>query len=331
MQEIELYFQDLIGKVLNQSDIIEKTTEKLAKMSIKRVYLCGCGGAISRLRCGKSTLISSLNVPVIDVHSSEFAISSTCIIDSETLVIIGSKTGVTDDLLKACERIQGRNATVIGFTGTMNCPVNRYLDVKFDSLDTDVNLFLYWLFILSLKKQVTRDQSIYDEYVSWLKQDQNKLCDFLKIKSTEIRTMIPKLSSNYQMWIGSGDSINILECYSKYIMEEIQRIPTQVIHSGEFFHGPFEIIDAQQCVFLLIDDQENRVLDIRVESFLDKQSLQYFKLDLVDYCKDGISSDLKTILNTILTNYYFVDFKAAYSESTQRSASTRRYYRVVEY
>ncbi len=63
----------------------------------------------------------------------------------------------------------------------------------------------------------------------------------------------------------------ILAC----IFMEMQWIHSACIHSGEFFHGPFEITDANTPFFFQFSEGNTRAVDERALNFLKKYDQRY--------------------------------------------------------
>jgi fructoselysine-6-P-deglycase FrlB-like protein len=70
--------------------------------------------------------------------------------------------------------------------------------------------------------------------------------------------------------VGSGAAWGsaYMECIC--ILMEMQWIHSNCIHSGEFFHGPLEIVDTETPFLLMMGDGSTRELDERVKTFLEK-------------------------------------------------------------
>src|SRR5699024_12456287 len=59
-------------------------------------------------------------------------------------------------------------------------------------------------------------------------------------------------------------------------------------HSGEFFHGPFEIVDKDVPFILLMNDGKTRSVDARALTFLNRFDALTTVVDAKDYGLGGV-------------------------------------------
>ena len=83
--------------------------------------------------------------------------------------------------------------------------------------------------------------------------------------------------------LGSGPSYGSARQESICVFMEMQWINSAVIHSGDFFHGPFEMTDEKNAFIVLVNDGKTRDLDERVVRFLAKHNAKFEALDAKEY------------------------------------------------
>lgn len=116
------------------------------------------------------------------------------------------------------------------------------------------------------------------------------------------------------------------------IMEMLQ-IQSPTVNCCEFVHGPFEVVDKNTSIFLLVSGGRTRKADERAETFLKKYGGdKVYVLDAkeigIDRFKDTVSEYFNhMIFSPILNNTYMKKLSAA----TKVDYMTRRYMWKVEY
>jgi len=131
--------------------------------------------------------------------------------------------------------------------------------------------------------------------------------------------------------MGSGSSFGAAYAYSICILMEMQWINSSSIHTGEFFHGPFEIVDYETPFILLVSEGRTRVLDERALSFLKKYARRFVVLDAKELGINLIDDSIVEFFNPLV----FSNVLSVYSEELalerKHPLSRRRYMWKVEY
>ncbi len=103
-------------------------------------------------------------------------------------------------------------------------------------------------------------------------------------------------------------------------------------HSGEFFHGPFEIVDKDVPFILLMNEGSTRPMDARALTFLKRFEAKTTVVDALDY---GLSSVIpKTVIdyfNPMLITAVFRVYAEELSYARQHPLTKRRYMWKLEY
>lgn len=131
--------------------------------------------------------------------------------------------------------------------------------------------------------------------------------------------------------IGSG--INYGEVYSTAMcwFMEMQWIHSGCIHSGEYFHGPFEVTDYDVPFLLVKSIGNTRFLDQRVEDFSKKYSDKMLILDQEDLPLAGVADEAKPYIAAILSGVVIRQFVEAIAFERGHSLDVRRYMWHMEY
>lgn len=130
------------------------------------------------------------------------------------------------------------------------------------------------------------------------------------------------LSQFQQVWLGDK---------SICIFMEMEWINSSSIHTGEFFHGPFEITDAQSPFMIQISEGPTRELDERALTFLRKYARRLEVLDAKDLGLSTIDASVVSYFNHSLFNNVYDVYNHALADLRQHPLSTRRNMWKVEY
>lgn len=327
-------FQKNFSCAIEQLDCIESLADDLNLKEIKKVIFIGSGGAYTKFVNMRPLIFKSLYVPFIITSPEELVSLYLNEISSQTLVVFGTKTGETLELIKTLNLIKKtkENIPMIGFIGDDNTSIDKMgLDFyRISSVDTDVHLVLLgWLLTLLDTKINSKTKLIIKKELESMGLLISKVLSRQKyaLKESILNTNI----ESKQMWIGSGRLWGEICCYTNYILEEIQWIFSQPIHSSEFFHGPFELIDDEFVPNLVLNTDENRVQDLRVKNFIDKFDKEYVLIDMQDYILPYKMEETKEIIEPYILNHIFDIMLDIYTSVTGKSTDTRRYYRKTDY
>jgi len=133
--------------------------------------------------------------------------------------------------------------------------------------------------------------------------------------------------------LASGPALGAAYVFSICNIQEMLQIDAVTTNCCEFFHGPFEVVDRDTSVFLLMSTGRSRVNDERVSSFLETYGGERVHvLDAERIGLDGIGAAVREYFNhlvfsPLLNNVYM----RALSKVTGKSHTTRQYMWKVDY
>jgi len=112
---------------------------------------------------------------------------------------------------------------------------------------------------------------------------------------------------------------------------EMQWINSNCIHSGEYFHGPFEVTDYDIPFVITLGNGCTRHLDERALAFARKYSKRLFVIDENDFDLSAVDESLREYFAPIVETAvvrYMID---ALAHDRGHDLSTRRYMWQMEY
>lgn len=322
---------DNYKKVYCQCAEVERIADIIAKKDITSMHMLGCGGAFTKFMSMRQVMRKYLSIPTYVNDPVEFLCTDYPNIDANALVMIGTKTGVTEELITVVKKLKEKKVTILGFVGDENTEIEAYLDYKICSVCTDVHIILLALFMLRYLEQKGHSMG-YETFKKELQYFGEDLADAIESNLEKGKKHVSlALKKDYQMWVTSGNLWGEISCYSKYVIEEVQWRKCQAVHAGEFFHGPLELVDEELCINVVLNDGDTREMDERVASFVKKYGRDYTIFDMRDFVLPHISKRFLPYVYPYVLNIYLDELSEMYKPITNRTMENRRYYRKVEY
>ena len=170
--------------------------------------------------------------------------------------------------------------------------------------------------------------------------------------------------------MSSGPCYGVAYSFAICLLQEMQWIHSEPIHSGEFFHGPFEVTDTDVPFIVLknygkdcdenvkknwiteygadykrplveIDSAvgaysdsmngETRVLDVRAEAFIKRFSEHVIPIDCNEFDMEGIDEDLRNYFAVLVAGVVLRSYADEIAYYRGHPLSVRRYMWCMEY
>ena len=131
--------------------------------------------------------------------------------------------------------------------------------------------------------------------------------------------------------LSSGASYGHAYGFAICSLMEMQWLHASAIHSGEFFHGPFEVTDKQTNFIVLMNEGRTRPLDQRVISFLKRYAERYEVVDARELGIGVLPESVVEFFNPVLFYSVLCDYREALAKIRDHPLETRRFMDKVEY
>ena len=319
--------EELIKEIINE------------KGKIGDVFFAACGGSLVDLYPGYYFI--NKESETMRSHwttARELSASPSKFLNEHALVILCSHSGHTQEVLEAANTSLANKASVITMTHNPDS----------ESADAKMNPIIYdWAdgvnekdkpqgIVMRILNELMRlQESNYQKY--------DAVIDGLAKVDSIVREAVRKVQNRTWLFaqsyadepflyiLGSGASFSQAYGFSICSLQEMQWINCCYLHSGEYFHGPFECTDDKMLYILFKGTGTPRVMDERVESFLRKYAKKY---EIIDAEELGIS-EIDTSVNEYFCPMLFYAMTVAYRKGLQdkrhHPLDMRRYMGVVEY
>lgn len=310
---------------------IDNAVAALENKNIKSIYFAACGGSQAVLMPGQYIFDRETELVSQVYTANEFINDTPKLLGENAVVITMSHSGTTPETVNATKVARAAGATTISFSHEKDSflwneseyPI--HYDWGKDADASDLNKPVFYGLIFKLLKHFTNNGK-WDTCFNEL----NKLQELTiqnKKKYQPLADQWGKENKRDKIIYTLASGINYGEMYSTancWFME-MQWINSAMIHSGEYFHGPFEITD-DNVPFLMIKSIGNtRKLDQRVEDFAVKYTKNITILDQKDLNLDGVKEESKQYIAAILSGVVVRQLVESIAFQRGHSLDVRRY------
>lgn len=271
--------------------------------------------------------------------SNEFVMAPPAYLGPDTVAVICSMRG-TPETCKAAQVAKDHGAATIGLYVqesllTQTCDqVIAYESIALDESRTErVNSSIALMIAMSLANQV-EGYDRYDEAMHAFDVVDGIYRKAFARMQEPAREWAARMAGERTIYVmGSGPAYGSAYIFSICNIEEMLQIDSPTINSCEFFHGPFEVLDATKPVFLLLSAGRCRPADERALRFLRRYGgANVFVLDGMDLGLGELPQAVREYFNHILFSPILNNvYMRALSAATGKDYMTRRYMWKVEY
>ncbi|WP_077612427.1 SIS domain-containing protein [Clostridium sp. Marseille-P2415] len=263
---------------------------------ITSVYFVGCGASMSELFPGKYFLEANSRRLRTGIYTAnEFNYSTPVSADESAIVVTCSLSGTTPETVAASKKAMELGAAVISVTHIDGSPlalashyqiIHGFEENYAAKMEKMTN-------VLALAAEILNTYEGYAHYNA-LQDGLSKIYDLIETAVSSSLPAARTFAENYKDMpilyvMSSGASQMVSYSFSSFLMMEMQWINSSSFHDGEFFHGPFEMVDKDVPYLLLMNDGPTRPMDSRALTFLQRFDAKVTVLDAKDF---GLSSHI---------------------------------------
>ncbi|MDQ6595160.1 SIS domain-containing protein [Bacillus salipaludis] len=324
------------GGAVGLREEIEKVVDEVYENGFKNIFLIGSGGAVATFYPFEFMINSTSTIPAYAEIAAEVVLQNHKQLSEQSLVILSSLSGTTQETVAAAKYCKEKGATTIGLTGEYNKPLADTVDfpiVNFAENDfaSDGNQLVLYLLIFKLMNK-NGDFPRYEEFAAQLEALPERLIEAKEQFEDKAEAFaVAYKDEPYHMVVGSGNTWGRAYSYAMCVLEEMQWIKTKSIHAAEFFHGTLELVEEDTSVLLLKGEDESRPLMDRVEAFAEKYTKKLTVIDTKAFELEGINEEFRKYLSPIVTSTLLQRLSVHLEDKRNHSLEIRRYYRTVAY
>lgn len=318
--------------------IITEIKQKLdTKGGLKHVYFVACGGSKAAIFPGLYLLQSEAKTFSATTYTSnEFVHATPKELDERCVAVICSLKA-TPETVKAVETANAKGAITIAMTGSMEtgmAKVGQYVVVYSNGAQQDYSnsnqacsLRIGFELLHQIEGWDKYDKAMDAyQYINEIVDEAKKECLPAAQAWAEKEKDEPVF---YVLASGSNYGVAYSMCCCHFM--EMQWKHAVCLHTGEYFHGPFETTDKKLPMVLIMGEGRTRALDERCLKFLKTYAENFIVIDFKELNKGRIDPDVVEFFNPVvlipIERYYVFQM----SQVTGHSMDERRYMYKVEY
>ena len=321
---------------MNAKEII--TGIKTQVPNMKSVYFVGCGASKAELYPGKYFLEENAKeLRVGHFTANEFVHAMPVAVNENAIVIVCSLGGNTPETVAAAKLSRDKGAKVIAITHTMESLLAKNADYiivhGFEKnyaakLEKMVNA-------LALSVEILNQYEGYDHYDE-MQTAFGKIDSLIENAVTYVGPAAEKFAQDYKdapvvYVMSSGATQCVAYTFSLCLMMEMQWINSATFHDGEFFHGPFEIVEKDVPFILLMNEGRTRPLDARAMEFLLRFQAKATIVDGKDYGVGSLPANVAEYFNPMVISAVMRVYAEHISVVRSHPLSMRRYMWKLKY
>ncbi len=323
-------------------EILEK---KKADGGVKSLYFVGCGGSLGALYPAKSFMErESADIKCALISSNEFVHSTPKDFGKSSVICLACHKGNTPETIAAARLGKEKGAAVIILTWLEQSEIVAYgdyvvcyaFDASPDHLAGDIDYGQEkTVCALLVAVELLEQTSGYENYDKFM-AGREMLTSVIRNARAHVAKRALAFAEEYKddsiiYTMGSGAGYGAAYMESICIFMEMQWLDSSSIHTGEYFHGPFEITDENRPFMIQVSEGSTRPLDERCLNFLRNYAKRIEVLDAKELGLSVIDPAVVDYFNHSLFNNVYPIYNHALAEARKHPLPTRRYMWKVEY
>ncbi len=227
----------------------------VAKHNVENVAFVGCGASKAELYPAKYFLANcSKKLRVAHYTANEFNYDTPDWLGDTTVVITASLGGSTPETVKANSVAKAAGATVVSVTHAAGSALTKEADYTIvHGFEANYAAKLEKMgYVLALAVEILQQVEGFDKYDKMIEGLTN-VFEAAENAANSARKSAKEFAEKYKdapvvYVMSSGASMEVAYSTSICLMMEMQWVNSGSFHSGEFFHGPFEIVDKDSAL-----------------------------------------------------------------------------------
>ena len=312
---------------------VEKIIDEVLEKGYDNVFYLGIGGTYASAMQAVTYINGRSDLPVYVQHAAEYYTTGNRRLTKDSLVILSSVTGTTEEVVKAVDMIKEVGATLLGFIDTAGTKLAESCDHVITYPNPGTEQIKFFMVADRLMNK-NGDFPDYEEYYEELENHLAKgLVEAEKQAEDFGRAFAEKhRHDDMHYFIGAGNQWGAVYSYAMCYWEEQSWLRSKSIHAAEFLHGTLEIVDETTPVTLFLGEDEQRPLAERVKNLLPRICGNYTFIDSKDYPIEGISEKNRgRVLPHLLMHCVTQRIDAHVEKLNCHPLDIRRYYRQFDY
>ena len=315
---------------------IEKIVDEFQGAGFENIFFIGIGGTWASALQVEIYMKSKSSIPVYVENAAEYLLTGNKKLTDKSVVIFSSVTGSTEEMVKALDVIKGIGSKIFGFIDKEDSPLVAVCDW---CVSYPMNEQLKFYMVANRLMYNAKEFDAYDRYNKEMEAHLANALVEVEKKAEAWAEEYAEAKYEYfrkrpdmpHYFVGAGNQYGATYSYAMCYWEEQLWIRTKSISAGEFFHGMFEIVEAETPVTVFLGEDEQRPLAQRVANFLPRICKNYLLIDTKGYALEGISEEFRGSISHLVMMRVNARIDVYLERAFRHPMTIRRYYRQLDY
>ncbi len=320
-----------------QQEQLAKAVEAVKARKIRNLFFVACGGSKAIFEPAQYLCDAETAVTSAVYTANEFIHRLPRGLGAESLVISCSHSGNTPETVAATKLAREKGALTICFSFKPDSPLWEAAEYGIfynwgpESDPGDSNNAMLFRLVFHVLNVLQPSE----KYLRWVKDLDNIGAVILRNKERTLEAA-KCYGSAYKRepiiyTMSSGACYGVAYSFAICLLMEMLWVHSNAIHSGEYFHGPFEVTDDNVPFIMILNSGATRPLDERALAFLQKYSDRVEVIDAATFDMEGISADARGYVAPIVVGAVLRQYADQLAEHKGHPLSVRRYMWKMEY
>lgn len=316
---------------------LEEAIAAVDSIDVKGFYFVACGGSMAFLQPAQYIYDRESDIPAAIYSSNEFIHRSPKALGEGSVVILCSHSGNTPETVRAAEFAREKGAVTIAFSNKVDSPLWKaaeypiHYDWGEEAVASEGNNGMLYRLIFGILNTISPNEK-YERAIKAV----DSLQRIYEVNKENTKEDADQFGKDYKRdrliyTLASGPYYGAAYSFTSCLLMEMLWINSNAIHSGEYFHGPFEITDFDVPFLLIKGIGETRPLDDRAHNFVKKFSEKVVVIDAETFDMEGIDEDLRGYFAPLVVGVVLRQYAEGLAEHTGHPLSVRRYMWKMDY
>lgn len=274
---------------------------------LRRVFLVGAGGSFVGLTALQFLLDRWGVTPSLHINPAEFMCRAPRSVGPDSLVLVFSGKGETQETVDAAGWAASRGARVAAVTMGAESPLAAAADVAFVGASGEGNQLLLQLVGLAILMRDGVDVGDQLAALRTLPEAIDAAVQAFEPRAAEIASQMKDVPVTYL--IASGPLAGPGQTFTECFLKEMQWMHASTINANDFFQGPFEVFDRDTRSFLFLGEDSTRPMGERVLRFLEQYAGETVVIDGADLELPGVPEEQRGFVAPLV--FYTLMFRLA--------------------
>ena len=300
---------------------------------IKQVFFLACGGSLVDVYPAAYFLShESRTISAVAQTAKEFVLCTPPTAGPNSLAVLCSHGGKTPEVIEAAKLAQKLGMSVVTFTHNAEgiiCQLGHHNIVYGWGEETSIaqRCPVQALDLMNeLLHTSEQEYSLYTEMKAAIAEIDRITRQAMKLSREPARLFAKMYGQESMIYVlGSGASFANAYGFSICSLMEMMWMNSAYIHSGEFFHGPFEVTGDDPVFLLLMNPGRSRGMDERVRRFLVAHEKKFAVIDSAQLGAEQFAPSVADYFAPIMFYYLSCVYREALAEERGHCLDDRRY------